>query len=409
MTAPQFMPIWVNIWVILLPALALWLPSGYSYSAIILLLTALLQLKKVSNIKSFHQTQILSIIFFIMALGCIINGYRSSYLISEYNAAIRYIGACFILWLLMQYKPSIHGIIYGIGFGAFAAGCHAIWFGLLYPQLGYSRGSVYNNPIQFGNIALCLGVISAWGAVLLPGCSRLIRLCLTVGALFGITASLISQSRGGWLALLIAVPIFMGLILTFYRFPKAYLRLIVLSALLFFSSFYLFFGGLLTQRIELADQEWQTFSFKNNSETSVGARLHMWKFGLTEAQKSLLVGVGSKQMLIDKERFVISHHLSKSMLSYVHLHNEYLDTLVKKGIFGLTTLLAFFLYPAYLFWPKHSDSPLQKLCKLSGLSTVLLFMGYALTQATFQHNDGLLIYTLLIIFFYTALLRYSTP
>ena len=97
-------------------------------------------------------------------------------------------------------------------------------------------------------------------------------------------------------------------------------------------------------RIEAAEEEAAAF-FKNEPDTqntSVGARLHLWAESLPHIKSNLLWGVGKEQ------RFALIHKWGEELNSPViqslgHVHNDYLQTLLEHGLWGLASFLSYTL------------------------------------------------------------------
>lgn len=79
------------------------------------------------------------------------------------------------------------------------------------------------------------------------------------------------------------------------------------------------------------------------------------------------------------------------VVEHTHLHNEYIDALVKRGAAGLTVLLALYLVPLALFSRRLRDqnSALRPYA-LAGVLLVVCYLGFGLTQAFLTHNNGVL-------------------
>ena len=87
--------------------------------------------------------------------------------------------------------------------------------------------------------------------------------------------------------------------------------------------------------------------------------------------------------------------VSREFTVYSHLHNQFIDELAKKGIFGGVAILGIFIVPLCSFYRKQKTFPNNKKIKLLttlGIIHVLATMFYCLTQAFFAHNSGNVFY-----------------
>jgi|GEM_PF-5038416 len=82
--------------------------------------------------------------------------------------------------------------------------------------------------------------------------------------------------------------------------------------------------------------------------TSAGTRINMWKFGLGEFAESPIVGYGP----------YIKHLIDHSSLKvkYGHLHNVYLEILLRFGLVGFVLLGIMVLWMSWVIWKKYKDN-----------------------------------------------------
>jgi O-antigen ligase len=138
-------------------------------------------------------------------------------------------------------------------------------------------------------------------------------------------------------------------------------------------------------RIELAADQAQDF-FRNapdTQNTSVGARLHLWRQSLPEITSNLTWGVGKEQ------RFALINQWGKELNSHViqrlgHVHNDYLQTLLEHGFWGLASFLSYalgLLLAARALW--HGGLKNQALV----IGSIAIMHSIAsITNMNFAHN-----------------------
>lgn len=85
--------------------------------------------------------------------------------------------------------------------------------------------------------------------------------------------------------------------------------------------------------------------------------------------------------------------IDSGVLIYDHAHNEFLDTLAKRGLLGLAMLLALYLLPMKLFVRQlHArDMELRSLAA-AGVILPVAYIDFGLTQVFLSHNSGVMIY-----------------
>ena len=100
--------------------------------------------------------------------------------------------------------------------------------------------------------------------------------------------------------------------------------------------------------------------------------------------------------------------MSREFTVYSHLHNQFIDELAKKGIFGGVAIFGIFLVPLCSFYRKQkrfSNNKKVKLLTTLGIIHVLATMSYCLTQTFLAHNSGNIFYFFVLIIFYALMVN----
>jgi len=383
----------------LVPALALVLQSGYSYGAALLAIGALASLHRWPRAKQDPATWWLVASMLVMGVlwMTLADPQESS---GRWDRPAKFVLAAMCLLFAAAYPPKARALYWGLIVGCIGAGAVAMW------QVhieGAPRASGFptkhTNAIQWGNLALLMGVMLLMQAICLrkrfgwPG-----KLLAVVGVLAALDASVLSQSRGGWLALLAAIPL--GLVLLYQIKPralaKAVVGLVVLLAVVGAMNY-----RVLAQRMHLMEKEVVVYDTQRDGSSSVGQRLEHWRFAWDMTQERPLLGWGMGRYMAEKEARAAAGRYHPAIVEYKFVHNEVLDVLVKRGIVGLLALLAFYAIPIWLFWPtrarmaRHADVQVRAqvlALRLAGLSVPVLYIGFGLTQVFFAHNSGIMFY-----------------
>lgn len=116
---------------------------------------------------------------------------------------------------------------------------------------------------------------------------------------------------------------------------------------------------------------------------SIGLRLEFWNAALEMSKLEPLTGLGDRH----KEQFqklAKQGKVNEAAANYApyHYHNQYLDTLVKHGILGLSALLAILLVPAFLALKYYRNN---RFVFGSVLSITFLYSIACLTDVPFNH------------------------
>lgn len=228
------------------------------------------------------------------------------------------------------------------------------------------------------------------------------RAAWTLAALSGVAAVLLSQSRGSY-GLVLWVFFVFGVVavkeVLQYRKPivkgwvnKGVLRLgcaamattlLVLAVLVSFPRIY----EEPSARLQDAWSDVKAISLPTHLQpqgvnTSVGARLYMWRMALNEISEAPLIGHGSKARMAWIHKLGTSAG-SDGIKSLDHLHSDVLTTLFDHGLLGLLsylTLAAALIFIALRHEHRHTILPWS----LSGILWMHLSAG--LTNMNFGHN-----------------------
>ena len=275
-------------------------------------------------------------------------------------------------------RPRIRWFWFGLCVGAMGAGALALTQRLVY---GIDRVEGYtHHAITFGDLALALGVMSL--------CSvsefRKTRLAfLPVAALLcGVTASVLSGSRGGWLALpLAAVPLFLC--------RRAIHGRAIVSALGLMSvlcvAAYLAPATGIAQRLAEAASDVRLYFNHGDAGTSVGIRLELWKASWMMFTEHPLLGVGRAGFFDTLQVLARQGKLQQSpALAFSSSHNDFLNFLAIGGLLDGSFLLLMYFGPLFFFLSvlRKADSA-SGAAALAGVILITCFIGFGLTDVMF--------------------------
>lgn len=374
--------------VFLLFAIALIIPSGFSLGAVMLVLGALALIKNRPAFALNRQDKLLIgafIAYFV--INAVLNALHHAPG-REYDAPARFILAVIALLLLLRYPPKPSYLWSGLAIGGIGAGVYAMWqvFGI-----GMERADGSTNAIQYGNISLTLGILSLVG--LGWAWQQRNSLWLTLigaGGCLGIFGSLLTGSRGSWVALPVCV-----LILAFYLRNKITLRALLgslLALVVALAALYSIPQTGIKARLGAVDQEVSGFVEAGNSSTSIGTRLEMWRTGAMIFPTHPIIGWGKAGYMAEAKRLADEGKVGMTLTEHSHLHNEYIDALVKRGLIGLAAVLILYLVPLFLFARQlKRASPSAAPYALAGILLYASYIMFGLTQAFLTHNNGVMI------------------
>lgn len=295
------------------------------------------------------------------------------------------------VWAVRRYKPSVVYLWMGLAIGAIGAaalaGYQAVVHGL--------RAEGYNHAIQFGNVALLMGVLCLVRLLTVRG-SKWLDVLMFLGFCAGLAASVWSQTRGGWLAVAL---IFMWMIFKATKGWHIAKRLAAGLALLCALAIpALQPNGIVQNRVLTAVNEVQLYLQSGTQATSVGARLAMWQFAVKDIADAPLVGQGAQGWLRNRDKAIENKQLDPFIQNFNQLHNEYLDVAYKTGLLGLLALLVLYMVPMLWFFKPylHGYGQNTKALAMGGMVLPMMYMDFGLTQAFLSHNSGRMVFVSLL-------------
>jgi O-antigen ligase len=395
------MYLYTSVAVFLFSAIALAIPSGFSFGAVLLLGgSAILPWKRVKpGLKTADQVLIVVLVQYFVI--CVLANLIHHEIAREYDIPSRFVLVIPALLLLLAYPPNPTAIWSGLAVGAIAAGVFAGWQSL---DMGIIRADGFTNPIQFGNISLLLGMLCLAGLAWANSHKRaqFWNGFMLTGAAMGTLGSIFTGSRGSWISLPFCL-------FVLYRCHGGVLgRRRVIAGLfgiaIVFATLYAIPRTDVKARVQAAIAETNGYFKNGNTETSSGARLEMWRIGFMIFPQHPWLGWGKQGYMNKKEQLIEAGQASPIIREHTHLHNEYLDALVKRGLPGLASVLLLYLAPLLLFAREMKRAgPKARPYAVAGMLLVICYLGFGLTQAFLTHNNGVTMFAFLLAVFWTSL------
>ncbi|MCK2183054.1 O-antigen ligase family protein [Halomonas getboli] len=302
------------------------------------------------------------------------------------------------LMLLRVLPPSPLWWWRGVALGGVSCGVFAAWQGFVE---GDSRpeGFFALDPILFGNLALLNGLLCLAGLGGARGRERGgMRGWLLAGAVGGLLASGLAGSRGGWLALPLALWIYplghvrQGRRLT-WRHWLAWPAGMVLVA----GSLYLVPATGVQSRLAEAVTEVEAFVTRPAQPSSVSTRVALWEGGLRLALERPWLGQGhdgfaaGMQRLTDEGRITVDADLG----GFWHAHQDLIDAWARRGALAALSVLALLGTPLVLCRPRPSREDAMAAALRTGLLLVPGgYLIFGLTYSFLAYPDGVVVYAL---------------
>lgn len=389
---PLIKEYYASVAIFLFFALSLIVPSGYSYGALLLFIGSLFYIFNKTSWQILDKNSkwfLAALLLFFLSYALEIIIHNSSIEDYEYPLKILIFAGIFIYLLNQKIKQEFLWL--GIAAGAILTGLAAIY---LKTTTDATRITVHTQLIQHGNISMLLGLLSLVGilwSIKLKKHRNLTTSILILGFILGVTSSLLSGSRGGW----IGIPLILLIILPhIYKQSNKKIFYSALSIILISMIAFIFSSSEFKHRINSAKSELNNYFLLDHQQTSIGSRFELFKGAAIMIVERPLTGWGRVEysQKIDQLRAdnIINPHLTS------HPHNDLLNAGAKRGVIGIIGLLFIYLIPILIFTKSLSSSMNTNVAiPLAGLTAILCYIDFGLSQSFLSHNSGLI--TLLVI------------
>lgn len=250
-----------------------------------------------------------------------------------------------------------------------------------------SRGSqTHGKPIFFGNIALTTGLVSL---VLSSDKTQslVVRILLLLAAIGGVAGSIWSQTRGGWIFLILFFGAFiLSQIVTAQNKKKAIL--LVSGSLIALCLIALPFSQKIESRINNAQSNIENYFSGGNANTSLGLRFEFWRVAIEQFKDDPITGSARTGFLSKKDQMLSENNLASSAKSYEHAHSDLFWTMGTKGLLGLMSLYGLYLFLLRFYYISFKNKEVR-FYALSGLTVVVGYMIYGLSESFFSMKLGI--------------------
>jgi O-antigen ligase len=296
------------------------------------------------------------------------------------------------LALVLTCKPSRNALLWGVIGGAIG-GALLVGYQRLGLQLERPGGLI--NPITFGDMLLCLGMVSLAAALDMHAARR--AGWPVLGALAGLAGSVMTGTRGGWIALVLAALLF----ICYSRAigGKAIRTSLVAGVALVAAAWFVPASGV-RERVEQGRADVSTYLAGGSAFSNLGIRLELWKMAALLIAERPLLGADMVTVKADVDRYVRAGRIDPVVLPMPHFHNDALQALITGGVVGLLAFLSILLAPLLFFAralrPEAGARREQFALALAGMLVVLSYFSFGLTEVIFWSVKGSLFYALMI-------------
>jgi len=385
--------IWIGTLAFLLPFVSLVTRSGISAVSFLFLATSLILFKPCRDALVRHWPQVRWVVlafllhFLYVLASTLVRGAAMS---SVEKPARMFFAASAMLVVLATNAPR-RALWWGVSGGTLAGLPFIAWqrFGQHIERPG---GLI--NAITFGDLAVLLGLLALAGTIDLrrsPGQALLASL----GALAGLAASVLTGSRGGWLAL---APAALLLLRHARALDGARARMLLAAGVGLLVAAWLVPALGVQGRFMQGIVDARSWYAGGNVWTNVGTRLELWKGAAMLIGEHPLFGLDFAACRLRLAEYAQHGLLDPMVLTLPHLHNDVLQEMATGGVLGFLTWVAIMATPGLFFLRQLSGgirAP-QFAAALAGTLVVSGYVCFGLTEVIFWSVGGSLFYALMV-------------
>lgn len=293
-----------------------------------------------------------------------------------------------VLFVLDRVKLSQLTILIGFFLGSIFAGSVAI-HQVFFKQYVLAVGDA-GHHIVFGSIS----AIFAIGSLLL--CSQKqtrFKFMGGAGFIFGLSAVLLSGSRGAWLGLSAMMIFFL---MHYIRANKVIF--FVMIGVIFFAailvSCYQPMQTQIVERFALGVSDVRNYLMDGQSSSSFGDRLSMWKVAVKAGLENPILGSGPRSF-----NGLIKHYQAEGFIHplpghYKHAHNDFLNFFAAQGIFGLIMLVSlYFLLLKFYFFHYQKQSKVN-VWPVFGIVFIGAYFVFGITESMLDRNFSVIFFVI---------------
>lgn len=284
-------------------------------------------------------------------------------------------------YLLIRYTPLPQGGYTGVGH---ALGVACVLAFLLAAVWGSNFAPTNRIPWAAG-VAVLTCLLLTWSFNLPQGnnVAGLWRIC----SLLGVCAVLISGVRGSYLLALIwpalwwALTLLSGHTNLVGQLTKAMLAVVIAIAAISLAPRA---ESPLARAQQVATELGLTSASSGIvPNSSNGARMLLWKAGISAFQDHWFIGLGftgGKELI----QQIAQENQSETVKALGHFHNDYIHSAVEFGLFGLLSYLSYCVGMAWCAWRLHATGHITAAAGMCAMLT--MHMSTAMSNMNFAHN-----------------------
>ncbi|MGZ5201879.1 MAG: O-antigen ligase family protein, partial [Telluria sp.] len=387
---------WTAALVFLFPFLSLVTLFGVSVTSFLFVLFAIPVYVRGRAAIAYNWNEVKWVVFaffYYLAFAALCYMVRPVAPLSNLEKPARMFFAISALMLVLVRRPPRRALWWGVIAGALAALPLVAWQRIV---LDIDRPGGLLNAITFGDLSLCLALLAMAAAVDFRTSTRQ-AIWPALGALAGLTGSVLSGTRGGWIALVLAAAVFVR---HGHLVPSRRVRaLLVASLALFVASWFVPALGV-QDRVEQGVVDVRTWMAGGSAFSNVGIRLELWKSAGMLIAEHPWFGLDPAQYKSQLANWAVAGKIDRVVLTMPHMHNDALQAFVTGGVPGFLAWFGIIAAPfAFFACAMKGGSAAGSgvyAPALAGMLLVLCYFSFGLTEVIFWSVKGSLFYALMV-------------
>jgi O-antigen ligase len=220
-----------------------------------------------------------------------------------------------------------------------------------------------------------------------------------VAAFAGIFVSVMYEARGGW----IAIPVLAAILL--HQYFKTYALKFSIRNAFIVATLVVAVGAVFLalpkvhERVQMANSDIEQFYSGVNRDTSIGYRFQLYRMAIDIWQENWKFGIQKRKGRLGNvpeiKEYIEQGKASDWILTTWHVHDEMLQQLLFKGIFGALSVLGLYLLPLIFYLKKIIKENSSNVYAHCGLMVVALFAIAGLTEPFFASISPVNLYVVL--------------
>ncbi|MFC4524109.1 O-antigen ligase family protein [Cupriavidus pinatubonensis] len=304
--------------------------------------------------------------------------WTGGFVIKDYDRALRLAIFPFIFWILF-FVPLRH--IKLLQWSFLAAAVIAMVKAYVFTKGGDVRdGNIgFISIIAYSDIALLVGVLCVVSFGWNEEKRKPILLAKILACLAGLYTSVLTATRGSWLA----IPLLLVFLLFFsgIEVRRKWLWVATTSAMM---CLMLTLNPNAASRFLGTRSDLVAYSHGEGKSTPTGHRLQLWGAALKLIAKEPVFGIGRENYDTSIQEMARKKEITPELTRFAHSHNEILFSTVISGVFGLFSALALYLVPGYFFARELGNTaPGIQTAARMGCVLVIGFFSFGLTDLMF--------------------------